>query len=71
MRLYFYEYKYKSGSTVGGHNHQEIKFNDNKIILLGYDFINDSTLFWRDVIDMDNIEYLKIELMKEGEEDES
>lgn len=71
MRYYYYEYKYKTGSTVGGHNLKEIKFNDNKLILEGYDFINDSTLLWRTVLDMNDIEYLRIELMKEENEYEN
>lgn len=71
MRYYYYEYKCKTGSKVGGHNLQEIKFNGNILILAGYDFIDDKALFWRDVIDMKEIEYLKINLMEEGEDDEN
>ena len=68
---YFYEYKYKSGCIFGGHNLENITIEGNKIILEGVDII--STYYdeeyhgWTQVIDMDEVEYLKIELMKEVE----
>ena len=36
---YFYEYKYKNGCKVGGHNLEEIKVIDNYIFLKGVDII--------------------------------
>ena len=68
---YFYEYKYKSGCIVGGHNLENITIDGDKIILVGVDII--STYYdeeyrgWTQVIDMNEVEYLKIELMKEVE----
>ena len=68
---YFYEYKYKSGCIVGGHNLENITIDGDKIILAGVDII--STYYdeeyrgWTQVIDMNEVEYLKIELMKEVE----
>lgn len=68
---YFYEYKYKSGCIVGGHNLENITIDGDKIILEGVDII--STYYdeeyrgWTQVIDMNEVEYLKIELMKEVE----
>ena len=68
---YFYEYKYKSGCIVGGHNLENITIDGDKIILEGVDII--STYYdeeyrgWTQVMDMNEVEYLKIELMKEVE----
>ena len=68
---YFYEYKYKNGCIVGGHNLENITIEGNKIILAGVDII--STYYdeeyrgWTQVIDMNEVEYLKIEPMKEVE----
>lgn len=68
---YFYEYKCKSGCIVGGHNLENITIDGNKIILAGVDII--STYYdkeyrgWTQVIVMNEIEYLKIEPMKEVE----
>lgn len=68
---YFYEYKYKSGCIVGGHNLENITIDGDKIILEGVDII--STYYdeeyrgWTQAIDMNEVEYLKIELMKEVE----
>lgn len=36
---YFYEYKYKNGRKVCGHNLEKIEFFDNYIRLLGVDII--------------------------------
>lgn len=68
---YFYEYKEKNGTIVGGHNLEEIKFYDNFIKLLGVDFIptydGDNYKYWGIMLDMNTIEYLKIEPMKDEE----
>lgn len=65
---YFYEYKYKKGNRmVRGHNLENIIIRDNKIILKGVDIIPtyyDEEHYWMQ-IDMNEIEYLKIEPMKE------
>ena len=70
---YFYEYKYKNGCMVGGHNLEKIDFFDNFIKLYGVDFI--PTIYgceekhWRTLLDMKEIEYLKIEPILEKEND--
>lgn len=71
---YYYEYKIKNGSKVGGHNLEDIKFNDDIIILTGEDTINgyfgEIDRPWRTFLKTTEIEYLKIEPMEEDEEDE-
>ena len=66
---YFYEYKYKSGCKVGGHNLENIIIRDNKIILKGVDILSTyydkEYSYWTQTLDMNEIEYLKIEPMKE------
>ena len=66
---YFYEYKYKNGNRiVGGHNLEKIEFYDNYIKLLGVDIIPTNYDYekqhWGTLLDMNEIEYLKIEPMK-------
>ena len=66
---YFYEYKYKNGNRiVGGHNLETIEFYDNYIKLLGVDIIQTFYDYeeqqWGTLLDMNEIEYLKIEPMK-------
>lgn len=66
---YYYEYKYKNGNKVGGHNLEEIDFFDNYVRLLGVDIIPTSydyeMNYWGTLLDMNEIEYLKIEPMLE------
>ena len=67
---YFYEYKYKSGNrVVGGHNLENIIIRDDKIILEGVDILptnyGEEYRYWTTTLDMNEIEYLKIEPMKE------
>lgn len=66
---YFYEYKYKNGCKVGGHNLENIIIKDNKILLKGVDIIptyyDEEYFWWTETIDMNEIEYLKIEPMEE------
>lgn len=64
---YFYEYKYKNGSKVGGHNLENITIKNNKVILRGVDIYDDILHDWTQTIDMNEIEYLKIGPMKEVE----
>ena len=68
---YFYEYKIKNGAKVGGHNLENIITKDNKIILKGVDIIptyyDEEYNYWNQILDMNQIEYLKIEPMKEVE----
>ena len=67
---YFYEYKYKSGCIFGGHNLENITIEGDKIILEGVDIItyyDEEYRSWTQEIDMNEIEYLKIEPMKEVE----
>ena len=70
---YYYEYKEKNGCTVGGHNLEKIEFYDNYIKLLGVDFIPTNydyeASYWGTLLDMKDIEYLKIEPMLEKEND--
>lgn len=69
---YFYEYKYKNGCIVGGHNLEKIEIYDNIIKLLGIDVIPTNYDYershWGTLLDMNEIEYLKIEPMKQVEE---
>lgn len=70
---YFYEYKYKKGNKmVGGHNLEKIEFYDNYIKLLGVDIIPTNydyeEQYWGTLLDMNEIEYLKIEPMLENQE---
>lgn len=70
---YYYEYKEKNGCKVGGHNLEKIEFFDNHIKLSGVDII--PTIYdyeeqhWGTLLDMNEIEYLKIEPMLEKEND--
>lgn len=70
---YYYEYKYKNGCKVGGHNLEKIEFFDNYIRLLGVDILQ--TIYdykiehWGTLLNMNEIEYLKIEPMLEKEND--
>ena len=70
---YFYEYKYKKGNRmVGGHNLEKIEFFDNYIKLSGVDIIPTNYDYeeqnWGTFLDMNEIEYLKIEPMLENRE---
>lgn len=68
---YFYEYKYKNGGMVGGHNLENITVKNNKIILEGTDILptyyDKKYHHWTQTIDMNEIEYLKIEPMEDME----
>ena len=70
---YYYEYKEKNGCKVGGHNVYKIDVFDNYIRLLGVDIIQTNhgykEQYWRTLLDMNEIEYLKIEPMLEKEND--
>lgn len=70
---YYYEYKYKNGCKVSGHNLEKIEFFDNYIRLLGVDIIptiyDYEVSYWRTLLDMNEIEYLKIWTMEEKEND--
>lgn len=70
---YYYEYKEKNGCKVGGHNLERIEFFDNYIRLLGVDIIQTNYDYeekhWGTLLDMKEIEYLKIEPMIEKEND--
>lgn len=69
---YFYEYKYLNGYVFGGHNLENIITKENIIILKGVDimptYYDEKYHYWTQTIDMNEIEYLKIEPMKEGKE---
>lgn len=66
---YFYEYKYKSGCKVGGYNLENIIIRDNEIILKGVDILltyyDEEYHYWTQTLDMNKIEYLKVEPMKD------
>lgn len=68
---YYYEYKEKNGCKVGGHNLENIDIFDNYIRLLGVDiiptYIDDKVSHWGTLLDMNEIEYLKITPMLEKE----
>lgn len=68
---YYYEYKEKNGCKVSGHNLETIDSFDNYIRLLGVDIIQTNhgykVQYWRTLLDMNKIEYLKILPMEEVE----
>ena len=70
---YFFEYKYFNGSKFGGHNLENIIIKENIIILKGVDimptYYDEKYHYWTHTIDPNNIEYLKIEPMKESKEE--
>lgn len=69
---YFYEYKYLNGGKFSGHNLEEIRINENNILLIGKDKLELNDGIYEEpfdiYIDMNEIEYLKIIPMKEVEE---
>lgn len=73
MKKYYYEYKYKNGCQVGGHNLEKIEFYDNYIKICGTDIILTNygceKQPWGMLLDMNNIEYLKLRPMLEKEND--
>ena len=68
---YFYEYKYLNGGKFGGHNLENVITKENIIILKGVDitptYYDEEYHYWTQTIDMNEIEYLKIEPMKDVE----
>lgn len=73
---YYYEYKLKNGCYVAGHNLQTIDFLDKNIFphsirLLGVDILHTNygvkEEHWSILLDMNEIEYLKIEPMEDEE----
>lgn len=70
---YYYEYKYKNGNIVGGHDLEKIEIYDNYIKICGTDIILTNYGYkeqpWGILLDMNEIEYLKIEPMLEKEND--
>ena len=71
---YFYEYKIKNGAKVGGHNLEDIVIFNDKIELVGIDIINtydgEEYEHWRTLLNPKEIEYIKIEPMKEEKSNE-
>lgn len=68
---YFYEYKYKNGNKVGGHNLEDIQVYEDIIILKGIDITPKDDYehhYWTQRLDMNEIEYFKIEPMREDKE---
>lgn len=72
---YFYEYKYKNGGTIGGHNLERIEFHDDYIRLSGVDIIPTTydyeRHYWSIPLDLKEIEYLTIKPMEELEGSDS
>ena len=65
---YYYEYKYKNGCKVGGHNLEKLEFYENYLKLSGVDIISIydyEERYWSILLNMNEIEYLKIEPMIE------
>lgn len=67
---YYYEYKEKNGCKVCGHNLETIEFYDSFIKLLVVDIISINYNYEEQhrgiLLDMNEIEYLKIEPMLKG-----
>lgn len=70
---YYYEYKEKNGCKVGGHNLERIDFYDNYINLFCVDLIQTNIdyneKYFGTLLNMNQIEYLKIKPMLEKEND--
>lgn len=71
---YYYEFKYKNGTKISGHNLEKIEFLENNYIKLsGVDIIQTNIDYeeqhWSSIVCMKEIEYLKIEPMVEKEND--
>lgn len=69
---YYYEFKYKNGTKISGHNLEKIEFlKNNYIKLSGVDIIQTNIDYeeqhWSSIVCMKEIEYLKIEPMLEKE----
>lgn len=64
----FYEYKYKNGCLVGGHNLIDIYVKDNKIVLVCEDKINGYFCVTNYSLGMDVIDYLKITSVEEDKD---
>lgn len=66
---YYYEYKEKNGTKVGGHNLEDITIKNNAIILEGTNYLEKNyesyDMPWQDILNPKEIEYLKIEPMEE------
>lgn len=64
---YYYEYKQKNGCKFAGHNLEKVDFSDNCIILFGVDIVETNEgyvqYFWKTLLDINDIEYFKIEPM--------
>ncbi len=68
---YLYEYKYKNGCKIGGHNLEEMQTYKEIIILKGTDtFPNDDyeQHYWVTKLNMNKIEYLKIEPIQKDDD---
>ena len=65
---YYYEFKYRNGNINGGHNLEKITIQDDIVVLKGVDIIptyyDDERHYWGININMNEIEYLKIEPMR-------
>lgn len=70
---YYYEYKEKKGCKVGGHNLENVGIFDGYIRLQGVDIILTNydyrKEYWSILLDMNEIEYLKITPMLKKEND--
>ena len=65
---YYYEYKFKNGCKVGGHNLEKLEFYDNYIKLSGVDILSIydyEERYWATLLNMNEIEYLTIKPMLE------
>lgn len=71
---YYYEFKYKNGTKISGHNLEKIEFLENNYIKLsGVDIIQTNIDYeeqhWSSIVCMKEIEYLTIRPMLEKEND--
>lgn len=68
MKYYYYEYKYKNGCKVGGHNLIEIEIYDDYIKLWCKDILNTTEGIKADlipiVLNKNEIKYLKLAPMQ-------
>lgn len=66
---YFYEYRYKNGCYVAGHNLVNMQMYSDIIVLTCKDLINDDCKITPIRLRMDEINYLKITPMEENKDE--
>lgn len=71
---FYYDIEYRNGSRMSGHNCEEVKMNENYLIIKGYDLVLDYEGdyvpdYWSHVDRIEDIKSFKLEVMAEIEEE--